>query len=405
MPEMLAGWSKHRIPLPRGYGMAGYLARKHSSSGVLDPLYVRALLLRHKSTDSIILLADVLLISSSFCSVLRQRIAETLKIPPASVTLAATHTHSGPLVDTEPFDFSGADKDPRLAKFQHQLELTFLKAARSASRGLQPVRVVFRRARIRNVATDRNRPRSARTQPFLLFQFESSRGSAALAIYGCHPTVLGARNLLYSGDLHGRIASQLEQTVDVALVANGAAGNISTRFTRRGQSSAELSRLARSLVKQVKNSVSIPFADCRLASRGEVLRLPLRSLHALALPASLSRRKGRLRTVAREAEIVRSRLIQSSLFRARSVAVWTSLLRIGPVTLVCLPLELFSSTGELLWKAMRISPLCYANGYLGYLPDASSRAGDYEVISSPFPASADTKLRRAIVALAKSVAR
>ncbi|MGH9708404.1 MAG: hypothetical protein ACRD5R_16760 [Candidatus Acidiferrales bacterium] len=405
MPEFLAGWSKHRIHPPAGYPMAGYLARERPSSGSLDPLYVRALCLKEGSTTAVILLADVLLISTRRSAVLRRRIGKALKIPAAWVTIAATHTHSGPLIDTEPFNFSGMPGDSRMKIFQRRLEHLFSQAALSASRRVRRVRVSCSTPAIRNVASDRNRPRLAKTQRFLLFRFQSSRGAALLAIYGCHPTVLGPANCLFSGDLHGGIASQFERVVDVALVANGAAGNVSTRFTRREQSRAELIRLAGTVIRQAKGARSAPLPNCGLASQHTILRLPLRSTRPSGLHPFPSRRKGRLQTVALEAALVRAHLRQSAVFAGKSITVSISALRIGPVTLVFLPFEIFSSTGRFLWRTRKIFPLCYANGYWGYLPGPAAKPGDYEVISSSFPVTADAELRRTILALTKPSVR
>jgi hypothetical protein len=384
--------------------MAGYLARKELSCGTLDPLYVRGLILTQGRTTAAIVLADVLLFSAERAAALRRRIGKALKIAPGSVMIAATHTHSGPLVDTGPFDFSGTREDARMKKFQLQMERVCFQAAVSAALRRQPVHASFSRTMIRGVASDRNRPRSARSQPLVLFRFQGRRRVALLAVYGCHPTVLGAANCLLSGDLHGRVASQLERSVDVALLANGAAGNVSTRFTRRNQSPAELGRLASSVVKQVRLGRLAPLPERGISLRTAIVRLPLRNLRASALPASASRRAGRLQTVAREGEIVRSHLLRSPVFRKKTLAVPISALRIGAVTLVALPFEIFSATGTFLWRK-KVFPLCYTNGYWGYVPDSSAKSGDYEVISSPFPIAADAKLRRAILALARELAR
>jgi Neutral/alkaline non-lysosomal ceramidase, N-terminal len=402
--EFLAGWSKLSMVPPARYGMAGYLAREKPSAGFLDSLYVRALVLRHGSTTAAILLADILLVSTRRAGPLRRRLAKALKTHPDYVTVAATHTHSGPLVDTAPFNFSRTPNDARMKKFHRQLERLFLKAAHSAARHLQPVSVTVSKAPIRNVASDRNRPHSERTQPFLLFHFRGVQGTAILGIYGCHPTVLGAANCLFSGDLHGRIASQLERDVDVALVANGAAGNISTRFTRRNQNPAELARLVSLVTRQTKKAPALPLAiDC-LAARSLILRLPLRIFRPSSPPSPSPRRKGRLLTVGGEARIVQRQLRQSKIFAGKSVFVLIFALRIGPITLACLPFEIFSSTGRFLWTKAKTFPLCYANGYWGYLPDSSAKSGDYEVISSAFPVKAEAKLRRALLALTKSLA-
>jgi hypothetical protein len=64
-----------------------------------------------------------------------------------------------------------------------------------------------------------------------------------------------------------------------------------------------------------------------------------------------------------------------------------SSLRIGSVALAAVPGELYNALGSQLCAS---SPhpliiICYANGYVGYLPSADAYAQpDYEVLASPF---------------------
>ena len=381
--------------------MAGYIARQGVSLGTHDPLFVRTLVLQQGRVRIAIVVADLLLISNKWSKRLRLCLARILKTSPDHVFIAATHTHSGPQVDAAPFQLSSSMTSKHQERtLLRRLESVMEQTVRNAVKFLQPVRMAIGRAVIRGIASDRNRPKLAVAQPFHVFRFEGPSASAMLAVYGCHPTMLGADNLYFSGDLHGEIARQFERHAGLALVANGAAANISTRFTRRNQSAAELKRLARRFMKQASTKTFRPTEYPKLSLQTASLKLSVRNLRTTE--ETNSSKSGRLGVVAKEAWLVQRQLQKSLRIAGKtSVTARITALRLGKVRLVALPFEIYASTGDFLWKKVRAVPLCYANGYWGYVPARSAPADDYEVVSSLFSAQADERLRRIILALAK----
>ena len=73
-------------------------------------------------------------------------------------------------------------------------------------------------------------------------------------------------------------------------------------------------------------------------------------------------------------------------------------IKLGGVSLVALPFEMFSDTGDYFWKSSRAVLLGYANGYWGYLPSPAAGKGSYETLSSPYDERADAILREAVKA-------
>src|SRR5919108_5553517 len=122
MRELRAGWAKREITPAPGYGMAGYIARSAPAAGVFDPLYIRVLVLEQGKTRLLMILADVLLISSRWAEHLRREIARALGARPVLIIIAATHTHSGPILDAHPFNFSGVLCEPHLREYSEKLE-------------------------------------------------------------------------------------------------------------------------------------------------------------------------------------------------------------------------------------------------------------------------------------------
>lgn len=398
MPELLAGWSKCEIPVPARYPLGGYIARRGVCQGSLDPLFLRVLILRQGRKTAAIFVADLLLISNDWAEEFRRRIARRLGARPDSILFAATHTHSAPLVSDKPFNFSSTRIAPRhMRPFLRSIEQRAERALQNALGSLAPVEISMARVLIHGVATDRNCPRRSRTQPFFMLKFRSPVGSAIFGSFGCHPTVLGARNLYASGDLHGSIARQLEKSADIALIANSAAANISTRFTRRDQTARELRRLAECVTEQLQAARFQRLSNPKLTWSTRRVRLPLGNRSAD--PPKGPPVRGRIGVVSREARLIRSRLAEAPEFSRKSITAAITILRIGNASFLALPFENFADTGKFLWQQARLTPVCYANGYWGYLPSASASEKDYEVISSLFGRQADEMLRRAAVAL------
>lgn len=396
--KLKGGWAKSEIIPPAHYPMAGYLARKNSSQGSLDPLYIRALVLDQEGPCICILLADLLLVSSGLATRLRKLVAKALKMPARHVIVAATHTHSGPLVESGPFHLSNTGPGARTRRFMHQLEQTFVQTAVAARNKAQPVKISYRRCSIQGLATDRNDRRKNRAQPFLMVRLEAKSSRALFGILSCHPTVLGAANLCYSGDLHGEIARRYERQFDVALVANGAAANISTRFMRRNQTRSQISGFASSVIQQAEHT---PFRACStgISIASQTVKLPVKDFR-IYQSSSHPSLTGRLADVAREGNLVSAQLSHMSEFRRQHVSMPVTLLRLGPLSFAAFPLELYAETGKFLWAKAKTTALCYANGYWGYVYIPGASRADYEVISSPFTAAADKLLRETTVKLA-----
>ena len=403
MRSLKAGWAKAEITPPPGYPMAGYVRRKGMATGVLHPLYTRALVLECGERTLAIVIAELLLFSDRWARRLRPILARSLGVPASHIILAATHTHSGPLIDTTPFDVASPVSAPPRPTYARFLERTISMAVREAAERMQPVEPALARVVIRGVASDRNRPRNFLSQPLYLLRLSGRSGTALLGVYGCHSTVLGYQNTRFSGDLLGRLTQRLEPQGGFALIACGAAANISTRFTRRNQSAQELERLSLLLARQAKRAIYKPLGVESLVVRETSLALKFRQLpptQPKAPPAA-----GRLAEAAEEArENLRSLRRVRKPGQARAAYPLTQI-KLGGVSWLAMPFEIGSETGEFLWRRARLIPLGYANGYGGYVPPFGASPHDYEVISSPFTRQADWQLRRAARRLASRPSR
>lgn len=378
--------------------MPGYIARKTAASGQAGPLYVRALVLQKGKVRAAIVIADVLLISSRWANRLRSRFGKILRIPPDNIIVAATHTHSGPMIDTAPFDLLQTKMPgvPAPSATMRCVEACMEQALSAAAESMHRVKAEVGRVLVSKVATDRNDPTQVIRQPLYILRFAAGKRRAILGVYGCHSTVLGPDNTLLSGDLLGEISRRLEQNAEVAMVGAGAAANISTRFTRRAQTLEEVRRLASLVHKKIGRARFTPLAVTNLSVRSAKIRIPVRDLSQKQWAAAA--KTGRLAVVAQEGRKVLAHLRKVPEFARSSVSIPLTQITLGDTWLAALPFEMFSDTGDFFWESARTVLLGYANGYWGYLPSPAASTGSYETLSSPYDQRADAILRNAVTA-------
>lgn len=396
--------------------MAGYVQRTGVSEGILDDLCLQALSLHNGDEWLVLLSLDVVHVDEDFGN----RIAERLGLPPANVVVAATHTHSGPqLMQDRDELLANASQDT--VPLREMWIRQAVGACQWAMRTARPASMAWGVTTVSEVGGNRNNPDAPVDRDLSVVSFRDARNDAPLAAivnYACHPTVLGAANLLFSTDFVGPLRRALGGDAaayvaspdrPVILFLNGAAGDVSTRFNRRSQSHDEAIRLGRAVAVTAKSARLAPVPatmDWTFTAR----------LHEVALQRRGLPEEHVARAMAKEAEAAYHRAVaagldagsvriartrfEGALRQARmsanehrrdalaprpfSVRLWT----LGPCAVVAVPAELFSSLGRRI-KGNGSVPLIllagYSNGYVGYIPDAAEYDGDsYEALSTVF---------------------
>jgi hypothetical protein len=240
-----------------------------------------------------------------------------------------------------------------------------------------------------------------------------------LAVVPVHPTVLPASSTAISGDLASAIRTSLRAALGSpwVVVATGAAGDISTRWTRRAQTADECRRLGGAAAGQI--AALMQSAATPIWERGTTAVAAAR--HRLALPARAGGDADQVAGLRAELEdehardlrrgaTAAARTIETTLQGldvaqarrpARAVPLPLSAARLGRLALLGIGAEPFHSFGEAL--RARCAPsvvLGYANGHAGYLPDAAAYATTgYEALSSPFRRDAEATAVAALIDL------
>jgi neutral ceramidase len=402
------------FPVPIGTPMAGYMARTGSSAGMLDELTVSVLILRHGASQLGVIAADLAGVDEA----LPNEIGAACGLARSEIVLCASHTHSGPagvVARLHP-----ADDDRSSPELRSLFVTTCASAIAEAITRLEPVDLQFGQAETSGLAANRNDPEGPFDSRLSVIATRTITGtfSAILVHFACHPTILGADNLLISADYPGALRRALGESLHqngptpIVLYTNGAAGDVSTRFTRHSQDVTEVQRVGTGLaVAALAALENLRPIDGPIRYERQTVSLPPRSLgepisretNSTANHASAAERR-------REETRNQGAVLLAKLGEAGPAAIRNSLeleaWGLGDLSLVTISGELFASLGALITEASSAPTLVlgYANGYAGYLVDKEAyAAGTYEALASPFAPDAGETVAEAALTLANHV--
>ncbi len=218
-----AGAAKIDITPPVGFALWGYAARHDApSTGVLDPLLARALVLAVGKTRLALVSLDLGRPPSrhSLDRIRRQVGAAGVE----HLFLVASHTHNGPVLEVDDWPAPGKS-------YVNQLEEKLIAVISAAARNCRPARLGLA---ARQTELNRNRHSRRPDRPvdreLIVAQVEDLAGKplALLVNFAAHPTMIDSRDRRLSADYPGALAALVEkETGAVCLFLQGAAGDLS----------------------------------------------------------------------------------------------------------------------------------------------------------------------------------
>jgi hypothetical protein len=249
-PRLLAGAAAVTIDLPADTPLGGYggFPRRawlpdllgwtpdafwfRPSTGVHDPIKVRALVLESGGVRLLWLSVDLVGMDPTLLADLRRRL-DQLGLRHAAVIAAASHTHSGPgaFARSSVFGFIALDREsPRV---RGRILSAMEEAARQAERRKRPATVGTGRGEVTEITDSRVRGPLDHDLGVLKVLGADGRPLAVVWNYAIHGTALGRDNFQLSGDVMGDAGARIEEQLGVpALFVNGSVGDASPR--RRG---------------------------------------------------------------------------------------------------------------------------------------------------------------------------
>lgn len=246
---LMAGLAVRDVTPPPNVPMWGYSDRKGPSTGMLDPLHARTLVL--KAGDKMVALVTMDLGRTPRPAVL-DRIRETAKASGVTECIfTASHTHGGPVME--------ADDAPHVQRIAELLTQSIAEAATT----LVPVKIGIGSVQL-DVSHNRRwitpsgtcemlwrNEKKIPTQPvdreatLIKLDTEDGKPFATLVHFACHPVVLAGDNLEYSADYVGEMCRLVkEKTGAECLFLLGGCGDINPYLdkTPRDQGGVESMR-------------------------------------------------------------------------------------------------------------------------------------------------------------------
>ncbi len=238
--RLFAGAGKQRITPPADIGhvsLGGYGDRQGAPYvGVHDDIFARALALRSGTATCAIVALDRLevprFLHEDVCAALADEataIPDDFALGPDNLILTASHTHSAP----ENLARHGDLFPLAFGRYNEQLyrwTLTRIVAAiEQAVASLKPASAGSAQVHLEGLSA--NRRGDGTTDPVLTVLWLVAEGDEPLAVlanFPAHPTMLGAENLLISGEWPGMTERLVEEQLGgdvVCLFTNGAQGD------------------------------------------------------------------------------------------------------------------------------------------------------------------------------------
>jgi neutral ceramidase len=227
-----------------GLDMWGYSARQGQSTGTLDPLYAKGILLSDGQTQIALITLDL---GRTFSFVSMELVREIAQREGGidEVLFFASHTHSGPSI----LDRSSREEIPKWERVMlKKISWAILQATQNllpATLGSGSGETLIGHNRIRSQSDGsvemfwRNAtkiPTSPVDDHVGVLRIDDKTGSpiAILVNYSCHPVVLGPDNLQYSADYPGAMSQIVESEIEgaVCLFLQGAPGDINPYFDK-----------------------------------------------------------------------------------------------------------------------------------------------------------------------------
>jgi hypothetical protein len=395
---MQAAASRATITPPVGTELAGW--GFGPSKGVLDDLHARVLILEDDDGERFVLVsADLLGLDPAYADTLRGDIAGISGAAPRAVTVACSHTHSGPAT-LELRHWGRLNRD-YLALFSDRV----MAATAEACGRLEPARIGFGAGRLQGVAVNRTRDNAPVDDSVPLVRVDRADGQplAMVMNFSCHAVAAHSYGNLISGDFPGQAARRVEaQTGAVALYTAGASGNVNPSRLHHADYARDYGdRLAAETVRAARDIRT--GARLRLAAAVTRLALPVRPLPSDSeLEAEKAQRRARIEDLRRTGKDSRDMLACMhnaiewaddvlALKRAGTAVdhldIELQAVRLNGAVMAAIPGEPFVEIGLNIKRRSPLDPTIVvelANGAVNYFPTADRfDDGGYEAEYAP----------------------
>jgi hypothetical protein len=442
--ELRIGVAAADITPPVGYRMSGYF-NERPSTGTHDPLHAKALVFRQGADGAALVVCDLIGLDVSVSRSAREQAAKRTGIAAKNITIAATHSHTGPLyagaLRNHLHDVAVAahpeKRDPRESiDYPKQLVERLVDAIVRADKAAAPARLAVGVTRRDDLSFNRRfhmKDGTVRFNPGKLnpdivrvagpidpdvgvvaVQDASGATKAALTVFALHLDTVGGTD--YSADypyyLEGKLRGRFGKEF-VSLFGNGTCGDINhidVRHDKPQKGQEEAKRIGEALAQTVAAAIPdlSPSKSPRLAVRSTTIEAPLHRFTAEELAAA---RRDIFKVGQRQLpfldEVRACTIVDVALLDTRGdglMPMEVQAIRLDDETaIVCLPGEVFVELGLAIKRASpfaRTLVIELCNDDPAYIPTRKAFAeGSYETVNSRVQSGGGEKMVEAAVRL------
>jgi hypothetical protein len=412
--EFRVGAAQVAITPAIGAPLAGYYSLR-PSDGVLDELYAKTLVMECDGTKVAIIVCDLITMPRNVTIAARDLIEKQSGIAGDHVMIAATHTHTAPVLlrNAPRDDFDGGSSEPSRT-YTAELPMQIAKAVAEANAKLTPAAVHAGALRVENVAFNRRywmqdgkvawnprkldpaivAPAGPHDPEIGMLTFDTAVSNAqplaTFVNYAMHPDTVGGTKI--SADYPGVVARALESVrPGVSVFANGCCGNLNHRnvwWADPQKGPSEAARLGNAISGAVCNGLpqlgNVTASSVR--ARRQTVQLPLPEITE-ADRAEVREMMPKVKEAKFMQQVRMFRVLDVLAREGKPLDVEVQVFALGDdVAFVALPGEIFVELGLAIKKASpfkRTMIIELANTAIGYIPNRPAYdEGNYEVVSA-----------------------
>ncbi len=236
-----AGIAKRDITPTKPMPMWGYGDRHAAlSTGVIDPLYAKALVLETGETKLAIVTLDIGRgPTPAMMERIRPAVAEQAGVD--HVLISGSHTHHGPVIELLDKPGQGADAFPDAVAYARAFERLIIEVIVEAAKKPVPAKIGWASAEVK---MNRNRQTKIEPKPtdseltVIRIDGEDGKSLAVMVNYTAHPTMLPGEDLRFSAEYPGHMMDAVEAALGAqCMFLQGASGDMSVSTTDATQGS------------------------------------------------------------------------------------------------------------------------------------------------------------------------
>jgi hypothetical protein len=430
--NLAAGAAQVDITPPKGCPMAGYY-HPRGAEGTHDPLFAKALVFERDRTLVALVGLDLITTTRPLVEETRKLVEQRTGIPAASVMIAATHSHTGPVLwnDTPRDALLAGDGQKIVKEYLAELPGKIADAVHKATLGLKPARVSFATGKEDGLAFNRRfhmtdgtvgwnpgklNPKIVKpagptdpSVPVVLVETDEPKAKpiAVYVNFAMHLDTVGGPQ--YSADYPAVLSKAISAAVGedvVTVFATGCCGdvnhiNVTSDKPQKGH--GEAARIGTRLAAEVLRALEVakPAADGPLRASSEMIEFalpPVTADDAVAAKKVIADLEGKAKPAPKFLDQVQAfKALDVAERLGKPYAVEVQVISLGDdLAWVSLPGEVFVELGLQIkngspFRQTMIAEL--ANGSVGYIPNrAAYPQGNYEVISARVAVGSGEKL-------------